>query len=251
MSALPWLRTAAFRLPLGLSMLVEPGTFLDFERTQPRGVGAESVRIAAPHSTPALTLQASSGSSAVEGSFVPLFTGSLDGWTVQNSAGGNFTVHDGVLRVEGPAGWLRYDGQQFTDFELRTEFRFITPDADSGIFVRAVGDGIFMRGWPGDSYQLQVRVPTTPSFLPPVGGIFRHGTPPGETHLDTEAVLKAFTGMNEWQQLEIELSGNTLAARLNGIEITRASGLVRRAGSIGIQGETGTIEYRSFDVRAR
>jgi hypothetical protein len=237
MTSRRWLRRAALQLPLSLTMLVEPALLFDPLHRPRRPAMPDFVRQQA--------------SAPAEHPFVPLLTGSLDGWTLENSEGGNFTLLDGILRVEGPAGWLRYDRQQFTDFELRTEFRFVTPDADSGIFVRAVGERIFMRGWPGDSYQVQVRVPTTKSFLPPLGGIFRHGTPPGPVELDTDAVLKAFTGMNEWQRLEIVLTGETLVARVNGVETTRASGFVPRAGSIGIQGETGTVEYRSLDVRER
>ena len=230
-------------------MLVDPALLLDPDRWRVRSAREEAVP--RPRLSPSPDSARQETSAPAEQQFVPLFSGSLDGWTVENSEGGNFTLVDGVLRVEGPAGWLRYDRQQFTDFELRTEFRFVTPDADSGIFVRAVGERTFMRGWPGDSYQVQVRVPTTKSFLPPLGGIFRHGTPPGAVDLDTDAVLKAFTGMNEWQRLEIVLTGETLVARINGVETTRASGFVPRAGSVGIQGETGTVEYRSLDVRER
>lgn len=182
------------------------------------------------------------------GSFVPLFDGTLQGWTVEHTTAGNISSRDGVLHVEGPSGWLRSE-RQFTDFVLRVEFRFLTPDADSGVFVRAVGDRIFMRGWPGDSYQVQVRVPTTASFLPPLGGIFRHGTPPGESTLDTKAVLRAYTGLNAWQRLEIDLRGDTLIGRVNGIETTRAT-VVRRAGWIGIQAETGALEYRTIELLA-
>src|SRR5688572_27020615 len=79
--------------------------------------------------------------------FVPLFDGSLRGWTIQNTEAGNFSIRDNVLRVEGPSGWLRSE-RRFRDFGLRVEFRSLTPDADSGVFVRAAGDTAFMRGWP-------------------------------------------------------------------------------------------------------
>ena len=249
MTSRVWLRRAALQLPLSLTMLVEPALLFDPDRLRDRSVRENAFARPPRHAPAAYARQQASGTA--EHPFVPLLAGSLDGWTVENSDGGNFTLRDGILRVEGPAGWLRYDRRQFTDFELRTEFRFVTPDADSGIFVRAVGERIFMRGWPGDSYQVQVRVPTTPSFLPPLGGIIRHGTPPGPVDLDTDAVLKSFTGMNAWQRVEVVLTGETLVARVNGVETTRASGFLPRAGSIGIQGETGTIEYRSLDVRER
>jgi hypothetical protein len=215
------------------------------------------LQTAAALATVALVIVATSRPSAAsqladaEGgeSFVPLFDGTLKGWTIENTTAGNISISDGLLRVEGPSGWLRSE-QQFTDFVLRAEFRFLTPDADSGIFVRAVGDRVFMRGWPGDSYQVQVRVPTTRSFLPPLGGSFRHGTPPGDTALDTDAVLAAFTGLNEWQRLEVDVNGDTLVVRVNGIETTRAA-VVRRAGWVGIQAETGALEYRTMSILAR
>ena len=182
-----------------------------------------------------------------EEGFVRLFDGTLNGWTVENTAANNFTVRDGLLRVEAPAGWLR-SAREYRNFTLRAEFRFVTPDADSGIFVRAVGPKIFMRGWPGDSYQVQVRVPTAPGPLPPVGGIFRHGTPQATTNLDSDAVNAAFTGVGEWHRLEIDVVNTSLRVRLNGTETTRAD-VIDRSGHIGVQGETGVVEYRTIEIR--
>ena len=182
--------------------------------------------------------------------FVSLFDGTLGGWTVENTDAGNFTVRDGVLRVEGPSGWLRSD-RRYEDFVLRAEFRFLTPDADSGVFVRASSDGAFMRGWPNNSYQVQLRVPSTPSRLPPVGGIFRHGMPDGETAFDPALVEKTFSGVGEWQTVEIDVAGESLIVRFNGVEVTRASNVVRSAGSIGIQGEAGALEYRAIEITER
>ena len=208
------------------------------------------IRLAGVTLALALTVAAirMSGQQASGDSFTPLFDGSLQGWTIENGTASSFVVKDGLLRVEGPSGWLR-SAREYRNFVLRTQVRMLTPDADSGIFVRAVGANIFMRGWPGDSYQVQVRVPTAPGPLPPIGGIFRHGTPPGQTALDIDAVRKSFTALNEWQRLEITLSGTTLAATLNGVEVTRAEGLVDRPGYIGIQAETGVLEYRSIEIR--
>jgi hypothetical protein len=182
--------------------------------------------------------------------FVSLFDGTLRGWVVENTGAGNFAVRDGALRVEGPSGWLRSE-RQYQDFVLRTEFRFLTPDADSGVFVRASGEGVFMRGWPNNSYQVQLRVPSTPSRLPPVGGIFRHGMPPGETSFDAARVQTLFGGVGAWQTVEIEVAGETLAVRFNGTEVTRAANVVRAPGFIGIQGETGALEYRTIEMQER
>jgi hypothetical protein len=182
---------------------------------------------------------------------VPLFDGrTLSGWTIENTQAGNFTVAGGVLRVEGPGGWLRSE-RRYGDFSLRTEFRFLTPDADSGIFVRAAAGSQFGRGWPGNAYQVQLRVPSTPSRLPPVGGLFRHGTAAGETSFDPALVEKLFTGVGQWQVLEIDVAGDTLRVRFNGTEVTRAANILNSPGYVGVQGETGALEYRAIEIRER
>jgi hypothetical protein len=181
--------------------------------------------------------------------FVPLFDGTLSGWVIENTDANNFTVVEGVLRAEGPNGWLRSE-RQYGDFVLRVEFRFATDEADSGVFVRAAGSAPFMRGWPNNSYQVQIRNPTTPHpFFPPVGGIFRHGMPDGQTHFDREAVERLFGGTGEWQRLEIDVSGDQLAVQFNGTEVTRTANVLNSPGYIGVQGESGVVEYRSIEIR--
>ena len=180
--------------------------------------------------------------------FVSLFDGTLNGWAVENTEAGNIRIADGVLRVEGPAGWLRSE-RRYQDFALRIEFRFVTPDADSGIFVRAAGDTEFLRGWPNNSYQVQVRNPSTPSRFPPVGGLFRHGMPPGETDFDEGRVERLSAGTGAWQTLDLEVAGEQLIVRLNGTEVMRAGNIIRASGYIGIQGEAGAVEYRAIAIR--
>ena len=177
--------------------------------------------------------------------FTPLFDGTLGQATIEN--GGAFTVEGGVLRAEGPEGWLRFP-PLVRDFRLRVELKFLTDNADSGVFFRALPDGAFARGWPNRSYQVQLLNPTAGSSLPPVGGLFRHGMPPGETTLDRDAVQAAFTGTGEWQLLEIEVAGTELTVQLNGALVTRASGISDVTGYIGIQSETSAVEFRRIDI---
>jgi len=179
---------------------------------------------------------------------VPLFDGTLAGWTIENDA--NIEVRDGILRVEAPRGWLR-SSAQYSDFALRIEFRFMTDDADSGIFVRAVADSEFGPGWPSNSYQVQLRNPLGRSPFPPVGGIFRHGRPPGDTRLDEALVERTSTGTGEWQTLEIEVAGDALTVTLNGMTVTEASGIVNPRGYLGIQAETGVVEFRAVEIAER
>ena len=193
-----------------------------------------------------LLVAATSPSAAQQAAaFAPLFAGALADATIEN--GGVFSVESGVLRAEGPEGWLRF-APLVRDFRLRAELRFLTDNGDSGVFFRALPDGTFGRGWPTRSYQVQLLNPLAGGTLPPVGGLFRHGMPPGETALDREAVNAAFTGTGEWQLLEVEVVGTELAVKLNGTPVTRASGIDDVAGYLGIQSETSAVEFRRLDV---
>ncbi len=179
--------------------------------------------------------------------FTPLFDGTFSGWTIQNTSHENFTIEDGILRVAEPEGWLRSD-RQYGDFLLRIDFRFLTENADSGIFVRAVADSDFIRGWPGNSYQVQLRNPLGESPFPPVGGVFRHGTPQGEIEFDPADAARLSTGTGEWQTLQIELQGDELTVWLNNELLSRAFNIVNERGYIGIQGETGVVEFRAIEI---
>jgi len=182
--------------------------------------------------------------------FVPLFDGTLDGWTIENSEPEVFTVENGILHVEGAQGWLRSE-RQYSDFVLRAEFRFLTDNTDSGIYVRAVADSEFIRGWPNNSYQIQVRNPIGESRFGPVGDLFRHGTPPGDIEFDPAVPARASTGTGEWQTLEIEATSDTLAVRLNGTPLMRAGNIANPTGYIGIQSELDAIEFRSIAIQER
>lgn len=178
--------------------------------------------------------------------FTPLFDGTLGQATIEG--GGSFSVADGVLRAEGPNGWLRFPTLA-RDFRLALELRFTTDNGDSGVFVRALPDRAFARGWPNRSYQVQLLNPLAAASAPPLAGVFRHGMPPGETAHDTAAVRALFTGTGAWQTLEIEVRGTELVVRLNGNEVTRASGIADVEGYVGIQSETSAVEFRRIDIQ--
>ena len=185
------------------------------------------------------------------GVYAALFDGkSLQGWTAKNTTPTTFSVRDGFIRIEGNSGWLQSE-REFADFRLRVEVRFLTDNADSGVFVRAVGDSIFLRGWPGNSYQIQARDVTRNQSANPIliGNIYRHGNRGGETTFDSAAALRVAKPTSEWQTFEIEVVGETLNVTLNGTVITRANGLANRRGYIGLQGEAGIVEYRAIQIQ--
>lgn len=185
------------------------------------------------------------------GEFTDLFEGkSLDGWVIENTDAGNFYVDNNLLRVEEPEGWLR-SRRQYSDFILRVEFRFLTENADTGIFIRAVPDGTFARGWPANSYQVQTRDISVDRSDRPIwlADIYRHRVAEeGETDFNREAVLEAYTGLDEWQLFEIEMIGDSLKVWLNGILVTQAENIINPEGYIGLQGETGIVEFRKIRI---
>ena len=182
--------------------------------------------------------------------FAPLFAGTLQGWVVENSTAENFFVRDGLLRVEGSGGWIRSE-REFGDVSLRLRFRFVTTDADSGLFLRAAMTSGFGPGWPNRSYQVQIRNPLGESRFPPVGGLFRHGMPAGDLVFDAALVQKLAKGTGEWQELEVDAIGDRVTARFNGVEVMRAGQIANPRGFIGLQGETGAVEFQSIEVRER
>jgi len=185
---------------------------------------------------------------AREAPFVELFDGTLEGWRVLFTDENNITAADGVLRVAAPRGWVR-SARRYTDFRLTVEFRWLTDDADSGVFLRADPDRTFARGWPDGSYQVQLRNPLGQSPFPPVGFLFRHRMPEGRMAFNEEAARSAALPTGEWQTLAVELNGERLAVWLNGTPITRADRVQRSSNFIGLQAETGALEFRSIRIQ--
>jgi hypothetical protein len=179
---------------------------------------------------------------------IELLDSELSHFTIENTTADNFNMRGSVLEVREPEGWLKSIAR-YADFELVSEFRFMTDDADSGIFVRALGEREFVRGWPNQSYQVQLRNPLGDSPFPAVGGIFRHGMANGETNYDEALAGVVSRPTGEWQTLRIRVERDALTVELNDVLITRAAGLANETGHIGIQGETGTLEFRSLRLR--
>lgn len=182
--------------------------------------------------------------------FVELFDGTLDNLRVVFTQDDNIKVVDGVLRVEGPGGWVR-STKRYTDFRLEIEFRWLTDDADSGVFLRATGDETFARGWPAGSYQVQLRNPAGPGTLPTIGHLFRHQMDDGPLRVDAEATRAAVLPTGEWQTIAIELVGERMAVWLNGMGITQALGIAKSTNYIGLQAERGALEFRSIRIQER
>lgn len=185
----------------------------------------------------------------------PLFA-DWNEWIFNDTAQENFVlVRDGdniTLRVSGEQGWVQ-SARQYSNFVLRGEIRFLEADSDSGIFLRVEPGTDFIRGWPGDAYQVQIReISVNEGNNPlPLLNLYRHRVVDGRTVYQRDRVFNLYTGVGEWQQIEIILKDNFLTASLNGEIVLRATDIENASGYIGFQSEKGSIEYRNLEIETR
>lgn len=166
--------------------------------------------------------------------FVSLFDGkTLRGWQLMNGA--RFFVANGVIKHNKGRGWLRSD-KEYSDFELRLQFRFLEPNQDGGVFLRAKKEG---RDWPDRKYEVQVE--NTARMASIFGSKF---------DLDIDLVKKVLKPDGEWNEYDIRAVGPRIDVRLNGelVSSTSDAGELKR-GYLGLQGEDGAHEYRNFQIK--
>jgi hypothetical protein len=177
---------------------------------------------------------------------IALFNGkNLDGWVIENN--GQFSVADGMLRVNEGTGWLR-SVDTFADFTLVLEFRFLEPRANSGIFVRTASTSRDdANGWPDNGYQVQCMDIFEGDH--PLGTLILYGAPPYESQIDREALARATKPTGEWHREEITCRGETVTIVLNGETVERATNVKNLSGHVGIQGEHGLLEFRTIAIK--
>jgi hypothetical protein len=173
-----------------------------------------------------------------EEGFTSLFNGKdLTGWHVENK--GKFSVKDGVIFLDKGSGWLRSD-KEYQDFELRMDFRFVSKNADSGIFVRASKEG---KNWPAKSYQVQTMDNDS------IGNVFPAGLSKAKVKRDAALVKQTRKKTGEWQSYALTVQGDKLEVKLNGKTVTNATGLAVQPGYVGLQGEGGQLEFKNIRIK--
>ena len=175
----------------------------------------------------------------------PLFNGQdLTGWTIENN--GQFSVADGLLKVNRGTGWLR-SHKTYADYTLILEVRFLEKGANSGIFVRTgPTSNNDENGWPNHGYQVQCRDTTEGDY--PLGSLIPYGAPDFQSTIFNAAVNAAYRPTGEWNTLSITARDETISIKLNGVEVCAATEIKNRSGYIGIQGELGLLEFRKIEI---
>jgi hypothetical protein len=195
----------------------------------------------------------------------------------QLAGGGAFALVDGLIIAQpdqaGELGLL-YFPKQFNDFNLRLEFRLNDPANDnSGVFLRFRDPRMPVPGRDGVSrpynnqhwvavdtgFEIQIDEAAKPSGLDKnhTAAVYDIPTDPGGIVFQSyrrAAPLRA----GAWNEMEIEVVGQTYVVRLNGTETTRfdnvdtfrgkPASVDLQSGFIGLQAHTGRVAFRNVRV---
>jgi hypothetical protein len=189
-----------------------------------------------------------------EEGFALLFNGKdLKGWKQFAGKAKVWAVEGGVLVCQGSGGgWLGTE-REYTNFELRLEYR-LTPAGNSGVYLRAPDSGQISRV----GMEIQILDDHHPKyakidFYQYTGSIYHVVAP----------TQRAGKPAGEWNALTIRAEGRQVVVVLNGKKIVDADldrcqrdpavakehpGLGRTYGRIGLQSHTDRVEFRNLRI---
>jgi hypothetical protein len=195
----------------------------------------------------------------------------------QLAGGGAFALIDGLIVAQpDPSGELGilYFPRQFSDFNLRLEFRLNDPANDnSGVFVRFRDprmpvpgrDGVLRRynnqHWVAvdTGFEIQIDEAAKPDGLDKhhTAAIYDIPTDPSGIAFQTYT-RGPVVSAGAWNEMEIEVIEQSYVVRLNGQETTRFSnvdayrgkplGADPQSGFVGLQAHTGRVAFRNIRV---
>jgi hypothetical protein len=141
------------------------------------------------------------------GAWDDLFNGqNLTGWRIGENAE-SFSVHDGMMVVNGPRAHAYYVGlggnASFKDFVFQADV-MTTPGANSGIYFHTRYQS---EDWPSVGYEAQIN--QTHSDPKKTGGLY-----------DVKDNFEAVAQDNEWFNYEVTVSGKRIVLKINGQTVT-------------------------------
>ncbi len=188
--------------------------------------------------------------------FEPLFNGKdLKGWKAYGGKSDVWGADKGLLFTKGAGGgWLLTD-KEYSDFELRLEYRWEKDGGNSGVALRAplVSDvswkGIEIQLIDDTNYEKVHNYKLKPTqHTGSIYGVVPPSKLPGK-------------GPGEWNQMCIVAKGRKITVELNGEKIIDANlddykdrikehpGLQRDKGHLGVQSHDGRVEFRNLHVK--
>jgi hypothetical protein len=190
--------------------------------------------------------------------FEPLFNGKdLTGWKVNK--GGNMAVwgaENGILFVNGRGGgWLMTE-KEYSDFQLRLEFK-LPKAGNSGVALRSA-----MAGNPAFEAGMEIQLLDDPWYLSEKN--YKGLKPTQRTGSIYDVVppsKDALKPVGEWNAMRIVAKGRQIRVELNGTTIVDANldehkakakthaGMLHDKGHLGLQSHDGRVEFRNLYVK--
>ena len=154
---------------------------------------------------------------------------SISDWSPQLVS--SWKTSDGVLTPEkGVFFWLRYD-TPYSDFILKAEFRMLSPDADSGIFIRSAKEGDPSR----TGYQININNVNQEYGTGSVVYRVKYSESP--------------VSVNQWHSYQITAEGDHITAVLDGKKTVDFHDKASAQGYIGLQFLKGEdVEFRNVKL---
>ncbi len=194
----------------------------------------------------------------VPANFQPLFNGKdLTGWRVNE--GGNLKVwgaEKGILYVQGGGGgWLMTE-KEYSNFELRLEFK-LPKAGNSGVALRSA-----LKGNPHAEAGMEIQLLDDPWYLDEKNykGLKKTQLT-GSIYGIVPPSKEALKPVGEWNKMRILAVGSKITIELNGEKIVDANlldhkdkekdhkGMLRPKGHLGLQSHDGRVEFRNLYVK--
>ncbi len=166
--------------------------------------------------------------------FKPLFNGTnFDGWRFSGQKEGdpwpdNWKVKDGVIFLTGGGRPHLVTVREFTDFELKLEWRALKEEYNSGLYLRCVKDA--------GNNQLNLAKGAEGGL---VGGKMDGAKPVPD--------LQKPSG--EWNLWRVLVKGEKVSFWCNDTLAWEATGFKTEKGCIGLQAEGASMEFRNLQLR--
>jgi len=182
-----------------------------------------------------------------EGQIIRLFNGKdLNNWVFKLKdpavdPSTVFTVHDGIIQIAGnPFGYMRTKNT-YSDYKLHVEWRWPSEPTNSGVFVHAQPpDSIWLR-----CVECQLKAGDAGDF------VCMNGADMTERIDKTKPFVKKLGASSEkpageWNTMEIICKSNTIEVHVNGVLQNKGTNINLSKGSICLQSEGKSIEFRNI-----
>ncbi len=180
--------------------------------------------------------------------FVPLLEGSQTSAWKQCGPGG-IKIQGGIATTWTPQakgvfyGVAWYSGREFGDFVLKAEFRGTQSDYNSGLRLRFPRPGNDPKFITDQGYEISIISPTAHA---------------GDANMETGAIahIQAPTaqprlnGVNEWNEMEITVTGQKYVVKINGAVVNQFVGDKAARGYVGIENHKfGSVQWRGVSIK--